>query len=175
MSFLESSAKYLSEKGLNVEVRSPDKLRVQREGDRLVDVSATDAGYRVSSWECTPGPGEDDFLIVVPSLDDTLLIVWCYYFAKNIQLSGWDVPLHRRPDWSLAKLQYRLTCASHVSAAQFDVVREARRQSEPVGVENRWACAQRTQFIAAGRHCKSGDMFFLRRDMEEGYVVSGLQ
>lgn len=173
MSFLESSAKYLSEKGLNVEVLSPDKLRVQWEADRLVDVSTTDAGYRVSSWECTPGPGEDDFLIVVPSLDDTLLIVWCYYFAKNIQLSGWDVPLHRRPGWSLAKLQYRLMNASYVSASQFEIVRETRRQSEPVGVESIWAYAERTQFIAAGRHCKSGDTFLLRRDMEEGYVVSG--
>lgn len=176
MSTLETSAKYLSEKGLQTTVVSSERLSVSREGDRTIDLARTDAGYQVSSWENVPGPGEEDFRLVVPTLDEALLITWCYYFSKNIEIANWELPLHRRPYWALPKLQFKLANAGHVSSRQFEAIRESRRQralSDPTMKPFGLAFAERTQFIVAGTHCQSGALLFLRRDMEEAYVVTG--
>lgn len=175
MSTLEASSKYLSEKGLRVTVVSPERLYVNRDGDRTIDLAKGDAGYNISSWECAPGPGEEDFRLVVPTLDEALLITWCYYFSRNVEITGWQLPLHRRPYWVLPKLQYKLANAAHISSDQLEAIKESRRQRasrdprmEPFGV----AFAELTQFIVAGRHRESGALLHLRRDMEEAYVVA---
>jgi hypothetical protein len=106
MSSLENSVKHLTERGLVVTVLSPDRLHVRREGDRTIELASAAGGYRISSWDCVPGPGKDDFLLTVPTVDALLLIAWCYYFAKSIEIDGWELPLHRRPYWNLSKLHY---------------------------------------------------------------------
>ena len=67
MSTIETSAKYLSEKGLSVKVVSSERLYIHREGDRTMDLAKTEDGYKVRSWEYVPGPGEEDFSIIVPT------------------------------------------------------------------------------------------------------------
>lgn len=175
MSTLGASAKYLSEKGLSVTVVSSERLHVCRAADRAVDVAKTVSGYTISSWEHVPGPGEDDFSLMVAALDDALLIIWGYYFAKNIEISGWQLPVHRRPYWRLPHLQYRLANASRITATQFEIIREERRRralADPADQGVGLAFAERTQFVLAGAHDQSGSRLFLRRDMEEGYVVA---
>jgi hypothetical protein len=175
MSTLEASAKYLTENGLSVKVVSSERLYVHREDDRTMDVAKTDGGYRVSSWEYAPGPGTEDFRLVIPTLDETLLVVWCYYFAKSIEIAGWQLPIHRRPYWRLSKLQFRLAHASHITAAQLEVIQEERRRRALADPSERGmglAFADRTQFILAGTHAQSRGRLLLRRDMEEGYVVA---
>jgi hypothetical protein len=175
MSTLETSAKYLSEKGLSVKVVSSERLFVHRESDRVMDLAKTDAGYKVSSWEYAPGPGEEDFRLTIPTLDETLLVAWCYYFAKSIEIAGWELPIHRRPYWGLPKLQYRLENAPHITAAQLESIRQEGRQrvlADPTEKGIGLAFAEHTQFIVAGTHTQSKSRLFLRRDMEEGYVVA---
>jgi len=172
---LASSAKYLSEKGLSVKCVSENRLFVQREGDRTIDLVEEDHVYKVCSWEYAPGPGEDDFSLTVATLDEALLVTWCYFFATPIEISGWVVPIHRRPYWSLAKLQSRLANASHVTRPQSETVREERRRRalEHSGAKTfGLAFAERAQFILAGVHSVSGDSFLVRRDLEEAYVVT---
>ncbi len=143
----------------------------------MMDVAKTDAGYRVSSWEYAPGPGEEDFRLIVPALDETLLVVWCYYFAKNIEIAGWELPIHRRPYWQLSQLQYRLANATHITATQLECIRQERRQralEDPTERGVGLSFAEHTQFIVAGFHAQSRNRLFLRRDMEEGYVVSDI-
>ncbi|MEY4563553.1 MAG: hypothetical protein RLZZ618_2830 [Pseudomonadota bacterium] len=174
MNQLHTAAKYLAERGLTVEVISSTQLSVRRQGDRSLDISQSETGYTVSSWECTPGPGDDDFIVTLRTLEEALLVAWNYCFAQSIEISGWKVPLHRRPDWSLPKLQYRLANAALVSTAQLDVVRDTRRRralADPAQREVGLALAERTQFLLAGVHAGSGDKLYLRRDMEEAYVV----
>jgi hypothetical protein len=175
VSTLETSAKYLSEAGLRVKVVSPKRLYVDREGDRVIDLEKTDAGYEVSSWEYAPGPGEEDFLLAVPALDEALLMTWCYYFSRDVEIAGWKLALHRRPYWSLPKLQYRLANAAHVSSDQLAAIKESRCQralSDPKKKPFGLAFAEFTQFIVAGKHSESGALLLLRRDMEEAYVVA---
>lgn len=172
---LASSAKYLSEKGLSVKCVSGSRLFVQREGDRTIDLVEEDQVYKVRSWECAPGPGEDDFSLTVPTLGEALLVTWCYFFATPIEISGWVIPVHRRPYWSLSKLQYRLANASHVTRPQFEAVGEERRRralETPAAKGFGLAFAEQAQFILAGVHSASGDSLLVRRDLEEAYVVT---
>jgi hypothetical protein len=175
MSKLESSAKYLAEKGLVVQIVSSERLFVHREGDGTIDLLTCDAGYQVRSWDTVPGPGEDDFSVTIPTLNATLLVTWCYFLAQNIEIAGWSLPIHRRPYWNLPELQFRLANAAHITAIQLESIREERRQralSDPKEKEVGLALAERTQFILAGTHAHTKNQFFLRRDMEEGYVVA---
>jgi hypothetical protein len=172
---LASSAKYLSEKGLSVKSVSDSRLFVQREGDRTIDLKGVDHAYTISSWEYAPGPGEDDFRLTVATLDESLLITWCYYFAKPVEISGWVIPIHRRPFWSLPKLQFRLANAAHVTSEQFEGVREQRRRralAEPGAKGIGLKSAEQAQFILAGAHSSSGHSLLVRRDLEEAYVVT---
>ncbi|MCW5650052.1 MAG: hypothetical protein KIS62_09920 [Ramlibacter sp.] len=172
---LASSAKYLSEKGLSVRRVSENRLFVHREGDRAIELVETERVYTVCSWEYVPGPGEDDFSVTVATLDEALLVTWCYFFATPIEISGWVLPIHRRPHWSLARLQYRLNNASHVTRPQFETVSEERRRralEQPGAKGYGLAFAEQAQFILAGVHGASGDSFLVRRDLEEAYVVT---
>ncbi|WP_115526503.1 MULTISPECIES: hypothetical protein [Xanthomonas] len=170
-----ASAKYLVERGLQVAQRSETALVVGIQGDRTLELLQLADGYRMSSWACAPGPGEDDFICPFATLDALLLASWCFYFAKPIEISGWQISLHRRPYWSIAKLQYRLADLAHVTEHQMQSIKETRQRqsvSMATGTLSNAVSLGAHSFILAGTREDEAVRLLLRRDLEEGYVVS---
>ena len=107
-------------------------------------------------------------------LDEALLAIWCFYFAKPIEIDGWVVPLHKRPFWTLSKFQYRLANLSHLSASQFERIKETRlrRSLQRVGkAEGGLKLAEVSQFLMCKSSRFSNVKLMVRRDLEEAYIV----
>lgn len=169
---LKSSAKYLSEHGIAVHVYAEGHISCQRNGDNALEVSGTTTDrFVIVSWEYCPGPGPDDFRVTFKTLDEVLLAVWSFYFAKPVVVNGWIIPLHRRPYWDLPRLQYRLANAHHIDLAAFQAIEELRCQrayASPPGP----AAAEFTQFLPCQHRTEIDRSLMLKRDLEKAYVVS---
>ncbi len=185
MASLSSAAKYLAEYGLQVVLNNDTSMSCVREGDLSLDLQYIGDQFRLSHWSCTPGPGENDFQVCYQSLDEALLAVWCFYFAPTIEINGWHMPLHRRPYWQLPRVLFRMTNVTHIDAAQFESIR-ARRVYDAQGfptmtmnllknhTESRLDAANRSQFLRCWQADDSTLTLMLRRDLDEGYIVSDL-
>lgn len=172
---LQSSVKYLEERGIAVNVYSETNISCQRTGDITLSVSGTTKdGFVLVSWECCPGPGPDDFRVRFKTLDEILLAVWSFYFAKPVIVNGWIIPLHRRPYWDLPRLQYRLANVSHIDAVAFKAIEDLRRQRVALSPQTPaigLVAAECIQFLPCQHQTRIDHSLMLRRDLEEGYVV----
>lgn len=171
-----SATKVLKDRGLETSIVTPnERLRVWRESADLLDISRFNTGWRVERWEHVPGPGPDDFSVAFATLDETLLAVWGYFFGKPISIDGWIIPMHRRPFWTLGRVQYCLANVVHVGPAAFDAIRE-RREQRARGVAGkkepgRADQAAASQFLRCDHVSEPNLGLMLRRDLEEGYVI----
>lgn len=177
---MKTAAKYLAEKGIEVIQTSEQCLMCGFAQDVAVELTKKDENYCVESTsEKMPGPGEDDFAVTYSTLDEALLAVWCFYFAKPVEINAWVIPMHRRPFWALSKLQYRLANLAHISEAQFEAIKETRHrrslQSLPRGKPiGGLELAARSQFLGCSHVSDANLRLTIRRDLEEAYVVSKL-
>lgn len=181
---LGTSIKYVIERGVTAEEISPNRYSLHVGGKRYSTLSHASEGYIFSFWDCTPGPGKDDFSITFSDLDSTLLAVWYFYFGDPVQVAEWKVPMHQQPSWSLGKVAYRIASAVHLNSAQFDAIAEARGREliapvsstgGSVALESRYAIALRSQFIACPSAATEATTLMLRRDLEEAYLVADLR
>lgn len=177
MATLRTCAKYLSERGITVTASSDMSLCCGMHGDiNLCVRESTNRGFVVENNEKrVPGVGKEDFSVSCETLDECVLIVWGFFFAKPIQIDEWLIPIHRHPYWSLAKVQYLLSSAPHVSEQQFQAIEEERTERllrDPRVVRGgSMDFAQKTQFFACPHRLDKGATLMLRRDLDEGYFV----
>jgi hypothetical protein len=174
MESIETSIKYLAERGLAVSKLSTHRYSLSRQGEDALALLNEEGEYWVERWDYAPGPGPDDFRWCAPSLDDALLVCWAYFFGAPIVLNGWVLHLHRYPFWPLAKLQYRVAQAVQLSTFDFERVsedRRSRRRTDQLGHMSGFALAETTQFLLAATRSDSPDLLYLRRDLEEAYIV----
>ncbi len=174
---MKTALKYLAEKGVEVTQISEQCFTCGFAQDVAVELTKKDENYRLESWQTIPGPGEDDFSVTYSTLDEALLAVWCFYFAKPIEINAWVIPMHRRPFWALSKLQYRLANLAHISEAQFEAIKETRhRRSWSEGRQSVLGLklAGSSQFLGCSHVSDVNLRLMVRRDLEEAYVVSKL-
>lgn len=172
---MKTALKYLAEKGIEVNQISEQCFTCGFAQDIAVELTKKDENYRLESWQTIPGPGEDDFAVTYSTLDEALLAVWCFYFAKPVEINAWVVPMHRRPFWALSKLQYRLANLAHISEAQFEAIKETRhRRSLPGGRQPVLGLklADSSQFLGCSHVSDANLRLMVRRDLEEAYIVS---
>ncbi len=169
MDDLHAISKYLEEKNLQVELRTPEHMLISKSGDAMLDLRIVE-----SRLDYIPGSGENDFTICTGTLDETTLIIWNYFFAQTVRITDWDIALHRYPYWSLAQMQYRLANLVHITVEQLENIKEERQKRfDRTSLEylSRLDSAETTQFICCGSHLISCDKLIIRRDMQEAYSV----
>lgn len=180
MTHLASSAKYLGERGIEARLVSQAQLHCSRPSDRTLSLSATVAGYSVSAWDVTPGPGIDDFMLDGLTLDAALLTVWHFFHGMPVVMDGWLISVHRYPDWSLSKLAYCMASACRLELSQFRMLAEKRRDSQAgpsLGevrsgkLLERYESALRSQYVRCAHAHDPALSLMVRRDLEEACVV----
>jgi hypothetical protein len=176
MESLATAAKYLTERGISVSFYSEDRLYCKRDGAHGTTITASAEGFGFTCWEGCPGPAPDDFMVQYQFLDEVLLAVWCFYFAKPVMIDEWLVPLHRRPYWSLPTVQYRLANATTIDNVRFQAIKDDRRRRASLNLQNKQiglVHAKTTQFLACAHQTRTDIWLMLRRDLSEGFVVGG--
>jgi hypothetical protein len=176
MESLASAIKYLAERGIDVSPYSDNRFFCKRDGAPNVTLTATAEGFEFTYWDGCPGPAPDDFAVHYRLLDDVLLAVWCFFFAKPVVIDGWMIPLHRRPEWSLPTVQYRLANAVTIDIVRFQAIKNDRLRRASLNLQDKQIGllhAQTTQFLAFAHQTRTDFWLMLRRDLEEGYVVEG--
>ena len=165
---------YLAEKGIEITQIAEQSFLCRLPGELAIEFSQQKDNYFLKSWEKIPGPGQDDFMVGYAVLDEALLAIWCFYFAKPIEIDGWVVPLHKRPFWTLSKFQYRLANLAHLSESQFERIKQTRlrRSLQRVNkAEFGLKLAEISQFLICKSVSHSNLKLMVRRDLEEAYIV----
>lgn len=170
-----AARKSLTERGMEVSVLIPnERLRVWKEEGDTLEMNRLASRWTVVRWDCVPGPGPDDFHAEYATLDEALLSIWNFFFGQPIVIGDWVVPIHRRPFWTLGRLQYRLANLVHVSQSAFDAIAEQRRlraRTSPKKEPGFAYQAEVSQFLRCDHVSGSVLRLMVRRDLEEAYVV----
>jgi hypothetical protein len=129
-------------------------------------------------WDCTPGPGEDDFICSYASHEEVIKAVAAYLYGEPTVIDGWMFPLHRHPELHREGIQYALAHAVNINQSDFEGIAERRRERieryywlRKRGTSSIWEKALQYQFLSIV-HCTYPSILLrLRRDMQETYIV----
>jgi hypothetical protein len=180
MSWLQSSVKYLRERDVVVDDAGADNI-IRCGAERELTLTVFDDHQNFRLTRSNP-PGQDDlppeFSIAYSAMDDALLAIWHYYHGLPVKVDGWNISLHQRPHWPLAKLQFCVAAAQALNADTFAAHVEHLRKTTPYpyqgmthDVDKHRQYRERISFEAFTRDGDASAKLMLRGDLEEGYVV----
>jgi hypothetical protein len=135
-------------------------------------------GWLFFKWAYAPGPGPHDLAYLAPTLELGVAVALNYYAGSPVLIDGWQVPLHKHPEWRPETVAERVAAARRGDAAMWARQlehtdrrhaflfgapdgRTAHSWPEIAGVS--WTCM---------RHGASADeILWLRRDLSEAWIV----
>jgi hypothetical protein len=128
-------------------------------------------GFR--KWDYCPGPGPDDIDFQSESLEMITQVDLNYYFGEPTILNKWVLPVHKHPEWDIARLHRALNTATQISLPQWQSIREEavanRNRLHPLGTMLQiFACS----FNPIAHSEDSNLTLYLRRDLAEAFIVA---
>ena len=132
-------------------------------------------------WNRIPEPAESDFHCTYATRGEAERAVDMFLHSEPTIIDGWIVPLHRHPELSLEAVKEALANAIHVSHDTFEGIAERRKKR----IEHYywvhgwrkhvWERTYESQFLSITHQSDKSILLQLRRDMQECYVINGLQ
>ena len=136
-------------------------------------------------WITCPGPGPEDLEHWVATPEELITVTTRFFLGEPCLIEGWVVPLHRHPDWDESCLRRLVAQAQRLAPEEWyrlyeQTIEQYRRllwerspyfntHPRAVGWEEWCACL----FVPLEpEEARSGDILWVRRDLEVAYRVS---
>jgi hypothetical protein len=128
--------------------------------------------WRFIKWDYCPGPGLEDINLPTDSLASAIQILITHYFGEPTIINQWLFPLHKHPEWDLARVAPALDNARQVASTDWQVIHEAYIERYlQLGRNLSWDQIFAHHFIPVPNVADPELTLHLRRDLGEAYIV----